>query len=79
MFGPSESEPSEVGIGPIYSGMIWSGLLGDGDADADARPVCLSLFRTTFQSWNSVFLSQYFSISIRISQISASTNKVNIP
>ena len=36
MFGPSESEPSQVGIGPIYSGMIWSGLLGDGDADADA-------------------------------------------
>jgi hypothetical protein len=35
----------------------------------------LNLFRTTFQSWNSVFLSHHFSISIRINQISASANR----
>ena len=33
--------------------------------------VRLSLFRTTFQPWNSIFLSQHFSIS----QISASANR----
>ena len=36
----------------------------------------LSLFRIIFQLWNSVFLSQYFIISISISQISASANRV---
>jgi hypothetical protein len=36
VFGPSESESSEVGLGPIYSGMIWSALLGDADADGDS-------------------------------------------
>jgi hypothetical protein len=34
-------------------------------------PVHLSLFSTTFQSWNNIFLAQHFSISININQISA--------
>ena len=34
---------------------------------ATLRPVRLNLFRTTFQSWNSVFFSQHFSISISLS------------
>ena len=48
MFGPSESESSEVGLGPIYSAMIWSGLLGDTDADGDvvrAQVLAACMFR----------------------------------
>jgi len=38
------------------------------------RSVRLSLFNTTFQSWNIIFFSQHFSISISISQVSVLQN-----
>ena len=61
------------GLVQVVDGRI---LLDDATATSSLNgflhPVRLSLFRTIFQSRNSVFFSQYFSIG----QISASANRV---
>ena len=64
---------------PDFSHSVIVGALGKYTVSgSDCRPVRLSLFRTTFQLWNNIFLSQHFSISIIISQISVSANRVII-